>query len=384
MARTFTQLLQEDLVGKYVMVRIDANVEYTPDGIIDDLEGLRLDRALPTIKELQHAEARIILVGHMGRDGEQSLQSVVEYFEKKHNLEMTYVEDILEEPARESVIHMNNGEIVLFENIRKYTGETANDPEFAKYLASQASYYVNEAFSVAHRAHASVTGIPNLIPGYMGINTEQEYETVRDVYQHLDTSLICVGGAKFKTKLDLIRHALHRDAWVFVAGALAHTFYKARGQSIGESLWDDVDVSDIAHHPHVIVPTHVLVREAGEDEVVIEKRIEDVGETDVIVDMGISSMEDVYEKLPGEAFTHILWNGPLGWYEKGYIEGTIVFGQWLSEQNSDTIIGGGDTVYVMQKYAPDIIECYDFISTGGGALLDLVTDGGLPGIDVLR
>lgn len=363
------------------MVRIDANVEYTPDGMIDELEGLRLDRALSTIKELQHAGARIILIGHMGKDGTQSLQSVADYFEKKHNLPMVLVHDIFGNEAKIQWSNLLNGEILLFENIRSFAEEETNGGDFAHTLANYADYYVNEAFSVSHRSHASVTGIPAIIPGYMGINTEHEYETVRELYAHLDTSLICVGGSKFTTKLDLIRHALDEGAWVFVGGALAHTFYKARGLSIGKSLWDDVEVDDIAHHPHLVLPTTVLVRN---DEGLDEKHIEAISPDDMIVDMGEESLEKISETLPAGAFSHILWNGPLGWYEEGYIQGTLLLGEWITQQNSDTIIGGGDTVYVMQKYAPEILEQYDFVSTGGGALLDLVIDGHLPGIDVLK
>lgn len=381
MARTFQQLLQHDLHGKYVMVRIDANVEYTPDGFIDDLEGLRLDRALPTIKELQHAGARIILVGHMGRDGSQSLQSVADYFQKTHNLTMTLVKDIFSTEATTARNNMSDGEILLFENIRSFAEEESNDADFAAKLAQYADYYVNEAFSVAHRAHASVTGVPSTIPGYMGINTEREYETVRDVYAHLDTSLVCVGGSKFKTKLNLIRHALAEGAWVFVGGALAHTFYKTRGLAIGKSLWDDVDISDIANHPHIVLPSVVVVQN---DEGLDEKHIEAVRPEDTIVDMSEASLEKISEALPAGAFSHILWNGPLGWYENNHTHGTLAFGEWITQQNSDAIIGGGDTVYVMQKYANELLEQYDFVSTGGGALLDLVIDGHLPGIDVLR
>jgi phosphoglycerate kinase len=381
MARTLQQLLQNSLQGKYVMVRIDANVEYTPDGIIDDLEGLRLDRALATIKELQHARGRIILVGHMGRDGSQSLQCVADYFKRKHSLDMTLVTNILDTEAHHQRDSMNDGDIILLENIRSFPEEESNDPEFAGQLARYADYYVDEAFSVTHRNHASVTGVPERIGGYMGINTEREYETVRDIYAHLDTSLICVGGAKFKTKLDLIRRALDQGAWVYVGGALAHTFYRARGMSIGASLWDDEDVDDIAHHDHLLLPDYVVVRV---DEEVVEKHIEQIKEEDVIVDMGISSIDTLIDELPAGAFTHILWNGPVGWYEEGFVEGTIALGEWILAQNADTTIGGGDTVYVMQKYAPSVIEHYDFVSTGGGALLDLVIDGHLPGIDVLK
>ncbi|MCB9808890.1 phosphoglycerate kinase [Candidatus Nomurabacteria bacterium] len=378
---TLTQLLEKDIRGKYVMVRIDANVEYSPDDVIDELENLRLDRALPTLTELRRAGARIILVGHMGRDGSQTLAGVADYFKKKHGLTMTLVSDIFSETAQACVDTLENGNILLFENIRAFPEETANDTTFARKLAAYADYYVNEAFSVCHRQQASVTGVPSIIPGYMGLNTEHEYETLRGVFHNLSTSLICVGGAKFKTKLDLVRHALDAGSWVFVGGALAHTFYKAQGLSIGASLFDDVDVADIAHHARLILPSRVLAR--GADSEIKEKSISEILDNDIIVDMAPDEAFHLEQGLVDQSFTHILWNGPLGWYEEGYDTGTTALGAWITSQHATTIIGGGDTVYVMQKNNPKILQDFDFVSTGGGALLDLVISGSLPGIEIL-
>lgn len=368
--KPFSELLVQDLAGVPVMVRIDANVSFVDDGYIDELEGLRIDRALPTIQALAKAGAKVLLVGHMGRDGSESTEQVVTYLASEHQIDATYLDTLKdEEKVRAGITSLDPGGVMVLENIRAYSEEAENDPAFAKLLASYADFYVHEAFSVSHREHASVAGVPQHIPGFFGLNYEQEIKELSALREDLASALVIVGGAKFKTKLDLVKLALDKGASVMVGGALAHTFYQARGFNIGRSRFDDVDIADIATNENILTPEFVHVRDS--EGTLCERHISEVEMGDTIVDMGEQTIDAFAYFIQDKRPTAILWNGPLGWYEEGFVDGTQVLAEYLGNLETPVIIGGGDTVYVLEKIGCDL-EKFSFVSTGGGALLEFL------------
>ena len=239
---------------------------------------------------------------------------------------------------------------------------------------------MNEGFSVSHRSHASIVGVPTLVPAYAGINLEREVREISMLAEPARPYIAIVGGAKFSTKLPLIERLLGVADRVAVVGALAHDVYVARGLPVGSSPRShDVDVSAIAANPKVWVPESVVV--AGADMVApgVSKRIEDVAGDDRILDAGVESAEELAALCDGAAT--VVWNGPLGFYEKGFVAASDVIARRLAASNARVVIGGGDTLAVAA--AVGTLADYDFVSTGGGAMLDLMSAGTLPGIEAI-
>lgn len=368
----------KDIRGKRVLVRVDYNVPLGDNGIVDDDEAWRIKKSFATINELRDKGARIILISHIGRDPEETLQPVVDYINEHIGYAVGFIPVIQGDVVDEAIRRLGDGHVILLENVRSNPGEKGNDKDFAEKLASYADIYINDAFSVSHRAHASVVGIPALLPAYAGRQLEDEVRHLSVVDNPAHPYVVMLGGAKFGTKLTLLEQEIATADTVIVGGALAHTIYKARGLEIGKSLVDDeVDVSSYADNEKLWVPDTVLVQH--DDDSVEEAAIEQVQTTDTIVDIAPSACETIAPIIK-HAQT-ILWNGPFGWYEKGFTTGTDILFDMVGENTGTTVLGGGDTVTVLLESGK--VDNFIFVSTAGGAMLDYVVDGTLVGLKPL-
>jgi 3-phosphoglycerate kinase len=363
----------KDLRGKKVLVRIDADVPIE-DGVV--VNPFRLTALLPTITFLIGEGAKVILLGHLGREG-ASLQAV--HTELSKHLTLSFVEDILGARAKKAIAHLADGEVVLLENIRREAGESQNDEELAKHLAALADIYVNEAFSVSHRTHASIVGVPKFLPHYAGIQLQEEVFQLKKARNPEHPSLFILAGAKFETKLPLIKNFVDLYDMVFVGGAIANDFFNAQGLEIGSSLISEekLDISTLVEHERILLPIDVVIRKGDG---VRTTTPDTVLPGERIVDAGPKTVAMLEEKIAQSK--SILWNGTLGEYTHGFAEATNQIARILAHTQHNTILGGGDTSAAIADL--HLEDKYSFLSTGGGAMLQFLIDGTLPGIEALQ
>jgi phosphoglycerate kinase len=362
------------LKGKRVLLRLDLNVPIE-NGVVEN--DFRIRKALPTIEFLKKEEAKIIIASHIWGDESQTLRPVYDYMVKDLNL--TFVEDSIGEKAQETVAKMNEGDILMLENLRLVNGEIENDINFANELSQLGDIYVNDAFSVSHREHASIIGLPTLLPSYTGLLFEEELENLSKVLDPPRPFLFILGGAKFNTKIPLIIKYLDRADYVYAAGALANDFFKAQGHEIGVSKISNTDygLEKYLEHKNLILPKDVTIQN---DKGIFVKRPSEVEADDKILDIGVEALADIRDLISKSKF--ILWNGPLGEYERGFRDGTIDLAKAIANSPAQSVVGGGDTFAVISKL--NLEEDFNFISTAGGALLEFIYSSTLPGIEALK
>jgi phosphoglycerate kinase len=305
--------------GMRVLVRVDWNVPMTAGGEVADAS--RIEASLSTINYIKKCEGKAILMSHFGREGD-SIEPVINFAKKHYPVFAEGVE--------------------FLENLRKNPGEEANSIEFAKELANKADIYVNEAFSVSHREHASIVGVPKFIISYAGFHFLEEYHKLSAVFNPEHPFLLILGGAKFETKLPLVEKFLNIADDIFIGGALA--------AKASENL---------SENTKIIFP---------------------VGDINAL-DANTETLEILNPKIREAGF--ILWNGPLGNYEKGFVAGTYALARMIAESNAEIVVGGGDTLAVVKEDIKNKISSHGFISTAGGAMLDFLATGTLPGIEAL-
>lgn len=360
-----------NLRGKRVLLRLDLDVPIENGAVRDSF---RLERARPTLQFLKEQGARVLIISHIGRDPKETLEPVFVYLKKEFPIE--FAKNIAE--AREQMPKIREGTFLLLENLRCIAGETKNDPIFAKELASLGDLYVNEAFAVSHREHASIVGVPKLLPSYAGFVFAEEVSQLSKAFSPAHPALLILGGAKFETKTPLIERFLTIVDQVYVCGALANDIYRARGYETGVSLISDCKISSkLLENPKMLVPSDVIVRTATGK---VEKGADTVGKNEKIVDAGSDALADLRALIEKAAF--VLWNGPLGEYEAGFEAGTVALAQMLAECDAETILGGGDSLAVVAKLG--LLERFSFVSTGGGAMLEFLARETLPGIEALQ
>lgn len=364
----------KNLKGKKTLLRATLNASIKDDKIINDF---RLRRALDTIILLKEKGAKVILTGHIGKDGTLSISPVCEYF--RRHFPILFTQEVLGDKTKDAIKNMNNGDVVLLENLRKNDGEILNDDDFAKQLASLGDIYINDAFSVSHREHASIVGVPKYLPSYFGILFQREIEKLSEALNPEKPSLCILGGAKFKTKEPLIEKLVNIYSKIFVSGALAHDFFKAYGFNIGKSLSSDTafDIKILSKNKKIITPFDVMVE--NKDGVFIKKSNE-VLNCDSIVDAGPETMKYLAQIIKDSKF--ILWNGPLGEYENGFIKQTEMLARAIAGSSARTLVGGGDTIASIEHLGFE--DKFSFVSTGGGAMLQFLLNGTLPGIEALE
>jgi 3-phosphoglycerate kinase len=378
--------------NKKVLLRVDFNVSMHGHKITDDE---RIKAALPTIKRLLRDDNKLIIISHLGRpdgwDDKLTLRPIAQRLHKYlPHVNLTVIDDFTTEGAQKMFEEQKNGEILFLENIRFFKEEEKADQEFAKKLASLADVYVNDAFGVSHRDCASITEVPKLLPHYGGLLMEREVETIGHAIRHPKHPFSAIiGGAKISTKLKLLFKLTEVADYLILGGGLANTLLYALGYPVGKSLCEkDMadDVKKIVRHAaaqktKILLPHDVVVgSREGKDSVV--KKISEVGHDDEILDIGPESQAE-YAKAILNSKT-LIWNGPVGYMENPeYARGTD-FLYYTISQNKDlvSIVGGGDTLAAISK--KEYLNTITHISTGGGAMLEYIENGTLPGIEALK
>jgi len=363
MITNISQLKKEELRGKKVLVRVDFNVPINDGKVVDDY---RISRALPTIELLRNAGAKVILISHIEtKDVEvPTLRPVYEHLLQQFHL--AFIEDIFSDEGKQGIEMLEEGEMVLFENIRRYPGEKENGEEFAKLLSEAAELYVNDAFAVCHREHASIVGVPKFLPSYAGLLLADEIKhlAIGDDTPH--PFLFILGGAKFDTKLPLIEKFLDKADTMFIGGALANDLLKLKGIDVkGSVVSEGFDLSaleSLLSSPKVMFPEDL------------------VWDGDRIMDAGPKDLEKIRPFIMNAKY--ILWNGPIGWCEKGFKEGTLALAKMVGESGAQSVVGGGDTLASVKELG--LMDQFTFISTGGGAMLEYLQQGSLVGMEALQ
>ena len=396
MSDTFRTLDHADVKGKRVLMRVDLNVP-VENGVVSD--ATRIERTAPSITELADKGAKVILLSHFGRPNgraaKDSLKPVAA--ELAHTLKrpIKFVDDCIGEAAESAVAAMYPGDILCLENTRFHAGEEKNDPVFVAALAKLGDLFVNDAFSVSHRAHASTEGLSHLLPAYAGRTLQAELEAFEKVLDKPARPLAAiVGGAKISTKLDLLGHLLAKVDVLIIGGAMANTFLMAQGRQVGRSLAER-DLVDIAQKildqakaakREIVLPVDAVVAEKFEAHapsrvVAIDK----VGGADMILDIGPRSVEHVISVLARSKT--LVWNGPFGAFEmEPFDNGTVAVAEAAAELTAAgklvSVAGGGDTVAALN--VAGVVDRLTYVSTAGGAFLEWLEGKPLPGVEVLR
>ncbi|MDP3735645.1 MAG: phosphoglycerate kinase [bacterium] len=369
-----------NLRGKRIVLRLDLNVPLTPQGEVAD--DFRIRKVLPTLALLGERGALVRAVSHIDGAG-GSLRAVADYMVRHLGVALTFVPEMAHPQAALVLERQSPREIVLFENIRREPGEERNDPAFAERLAGLGDVYVNDAFSVSHRPHASIVGVPKLLPSYTGLQFTDEIEHLSQAFDPPRPFIFIIGGIKFSTKLPLVRKFLDIADAVFVGGALANDIFRARGLSVGKSVVSEeaLDLSGIVNHPKLLTPSDVRVRPADDprEEAAHLARPENVSADEIIMDAGPATLEALRESIGSAAF--IVWNGPLGDYEHDFEEGTEALAALIAAALGRSVVGGGDTIAAISRLKLE--AKFTFVSTGGGAMLDFLADSMLPGLEAL-
>lgn len=378
-----------DAGGKRVLVRCDFNVPLEGGSISDDR---RIVESLPTIKILIAKGAKVILCSHLGRpkgvSPEFSLAPVAARLTELLGKPVPLAPDCVGDSVSAMVGGMNNGDVLLLENVRFHPEEEANDPAFAASLASLADCYVNDAFGTAHRAHASTEGVAHIIPGVAGKLIEKEIEYLGKALDNPKRPFVAIlGGAKVKDKIPVIQNLLGKVDKFIIGGGMAFTFLKAQGHEIGKSLFDESNFEfckDLLanHSDKIALPSDVLVTtELSESATPRDVAVNAIPADMLGADIGPQSVLE-FSKIISEAGT-VIWNGPMGVFEmKPFEIGTKAIAEALARSGAVTIVGGGDSAAAIEQFG-----CADkvtHVSTGGGASLEFLEGKTLPGIAILQ
>lgn len=395
--KTIANLTSADLSGKRVLVRADFNVPLDGEGKITD--DTRIRAALPTIKDLTSKGAKVILASHFGRPKGQVNESmrltpVAVRLSELLGQPVTKCDDCIGDEVAAKVGALQEGQVALLENVRFHAGEEANDPEFARQLASVADLYVNDAFGTAHRAHASTEGVTHhLSPAVAGYLIEKELKYLQAAIESPQRPLAAiVGGSKVSSKIGVIETLLDKVDKLLIGGGMIFTFYKARGLAVGKSLVEE-DKLDLAQSLEakakekgvaLLLPTDVVVADNfAADANAQTVAINDIPDGWMGLDIGPNSVQEFQAAL-ADCKT-VIWNGPMGVFEfDKFAAGTDAIANSLAtitETGADTIIGGGDSVAAVEKVG--VADKMSHISTGGGASLELLEGKVLPGIAAL-
>jgi phosphoglycerate kinase len=379
-----------DVKGKHVLVRVDFNVP-VKEGVVGD--DTRIRAALPTLNYLLENGAALILCSHLGRPKgevkpEFSLRPVAEHLGKLLDKPVAFAEDCIGPKAEEAAKALKAGDVLLLENTRFHAGETKNDPEMAKQLASLADVYVNDAFGSAHRAHASTEGVAQFLPAVAGFLLEKEIKYLGQAVANPEKPFVAIlGGAKISDKIGVIKNLLTKADSILIGGGMANTFFKAEGYPVADSLVED-DALETAKE--------ILAQAGTKFRLPVDVVIADKFEADAahktmstgpipdgwrILDIGPETVTH-FSKIIGEART-VVWNGPMGVFEfPEFAKGTFAIAQAAAESGAVTIVGGGESVAAVKQSG--LADKITHISTGGGASLEMLEGLTLPGVAALQ
>ncbi|MDD7306159.1 MAG: phosphoglycerate kinase [Peptoniphilaceae bacterium] len=384
--------------GKKVLVRVDFNVPLDKEGKGTITDDTRIKAAFPTIDYLLEKGASVILMSHLGRPGgeakkEFSLKPVADYLKEKYQDKFHFFpsDTVVDENVKESVKNLKAGDLCLLENTRYVKGETKNDPEFSKELASLADLYVNDAFGTSHRAHSSNVGVASILPSAVGFLIEKEISFMGKALENPERPFVAIlGGAKVSDKIGVIENLISKVDTILIGGGMAYTFLKALGKEIGKSLLEE-DKMDLslkllekakANNVKLLLPVDAVIADEIKEE--IDTQIVDIDRIPVdkeALDIGPKTAE-LFAKEIKNAKT-VVWNGPMGVFEvKGFDKGTNAIAEALSEVDGVTIVGGGDSALAVELAG--LKDKISHVSTGGGASLEFLEGKDLPGISSIE
>ena len=395
--RNLDQLLKENLKDKIIFIRVDLNVPIKDEIVLDET---RIERIIPTINELLEKEPKICLLSHFGRpDGTNnskfSLNKIISSLEKHLKKDILFIENSFEENVKEKIQSLSNNQIALYENTRFHDGEEKNDQDLAMKVAQNADYFVNDAFSVSHRSHVSTVGIAKCLPSFSGRYLEKEILMInKSLSTNSGERLGIIGGSKISTKLKVLENLTENVDKLFVGGGMANTFLLAKGFKIGKSLCErsmintanNILLKAEKNNCEIVLPIDALVAKDMEKGTSFnETSIEKIPSDALILDIGsktISKITDILQEM-----STVVWCGPLGLFELNPFQtGTVSIAKEISMLTKNkkiiSVAGGGDTVAALSQsnYNKD----FTYISTAGGAFLELLAGEKLPGLEVLR
>jgi len=385
MLQSFPTLDDADVKGKRVLLRVDLNVPMA-DGKVADVS--RIERNAPTIAEIADKGGKVVLVSHYGRpkgrDAKESLKPVAAAVAAIIGRPIGFVDDCVGEAAERAVAAMQPGDIVCLENTRFHPGEEKNDRDFARRLARLGDIFVDDAFSVAHRAHASVEAVAHLLPAYAGRAMQEELEALNMALHAPDRPVTAiVGGAKISTKLDLLGNLLGKVETLVIGGAMANTFLLALGKPVGKSLVEpdlvpvarDILAQAKAERRAIVLPVDAVVAQKLADHVPSRVvSVDAVGATDMMLDIGPRSVEQAIAVLARSKT--LVWNGPFGAFEhEPFDAGTVAVAEAAAELTADTMAA---------LNLAGVTGRFTYVSTAGGAFLEWLEGKTLPGVEVLK
>lgn len=382
-----------DFSGKKALIRVDFNVPIK-DGVVTD--DTRIRAALPTLKYLLDNGASLVVMSHRGRpkgkkNPEFSMAPIAKRFSELLGKDVQLASDVIGEEVAGQVASMKAGDVLLLENVRFYSEEEGNDPNFAKNLASLGDVYVNDAFGTAHRAHASTEGVSHYLPSYAGFLIEKEVKFMAPLLSNPEKPFVAIiGGSKVSSKISVLESLVRTCDTIVIGGGMAYTFLSVQGHTIGKSLveeeYKDVASSFLAKAKEkgvqVILPVdHLCGAEFKEDAEAVSVDSTDIPENLIGMDIGpktISMIVDAVTKAKS-----VVWNGPMGVFEfDAFAEGTLTVAKALAESQATSVVGGGDSVAAINKF--NLADKISHVSTGGGASLEFLEGKVLPGIKALE
>jgi len=389
--RILTDLKEDTIKGKRALVRVDFNVPLSKGAITDDT---RIKAALPTIKYLQENGAKIILTTHLGRPKGEVVDSlrvepIAKRLESLTESPVQTTREVIGERVTETVESLQNGDILLLENLRFHKEEEENNALFAEQLAQLADFYVNDSFGTAHRAHASTTGVTAFLPSYAGLLLEKEIVALESLLHHPKRPFVAIiGGSKISTKMGTLTAIIKKADIIIVGGAMAYTLLKAQGVPIGKSMVENNQLEQARNiltfakeqQKKLILPSdHIAVDTIEKPQILAD--VEEIPDELLGVDIGQRTIEELESIIKSAA--SILWNGPVGIFEiDTYANGTMSVAKYVADCQGTTIIGGGDTIAALSKSG--FSDKIDHICTGGGASLNFIEGQPLPALKVLE
>lgn len=381
-----------NLNNQKVFLRCDLNVPFDDNQVL--LDDTRISNIAPTVKFLLQKNAKVILASHFGRPNgeykeELSLKNLIPYLEEYLKVKVVFIEDILSEDSLTCVDKLQSGEVILLENLRFHQGEQINDNQFAQKLSQYADIYVNDAFSCCHREHASIDSITQFIPSYSGLLLANELENLSHVFsKNTRPQTLIIGGKKISTKIQILEHLANKVDKIFIAGAMVNNFLKALGHEIGTSFYEEDYIEDAKNiyekYKEKIILPNDFIGKNGNNKIFI-KDINDISSRDCMLDIGLNSCQKLCDIVKNSKA--VIWNGPIGFYEEQqfavsslYIARAIAY--YTQKNNVVSVIGGGDAVAAAKLSG--LQDCFSYISTGGGAFLELLEKGDLIGFKNLK
>ncbi len=382
-----------DLKGKRVLIRVDFNVPVKNGVVTDDT---RIKASLPTINYILSQGASLVVMSHYGRPkGEKnpdfSMAPIASVFEKELGRKVILAPDVIGDEVKKLVNSLKSGDVLLLENVRWYKEEEANDPGYAKELASYGDIYVNDAFGTAHRAHASTEGVSKYLPSYAGFLIEKEVKFMAPLLENPEHPFVAIiGGSKVSSKISVLKSLLRTCDTIVIGGGMAYTFLKVLGHSVGKSLVE-LDYLDTAKEflseakkkgVKVILPVdHVCAEEFDENAKPVYCDSVDVPETLMGLDIGKKTVSLIIDELKNAK--NVVWNGPMGVFEfNAFSKGTESVARALADSQAISVVGGGDSVAAINKFG--LADKISHVSTGGGASLEFLEGKTLPGIAALE